>query len=159
MEGGAGFEPAISHVLRVCLPKAPTAHFEGGAGLPRYAPAPGIVRTSAAGRTRTPLCHGSELPYLSMAPAPTPSGRGIFTRAVFPAVKRHCLPLCHRVLTLRGCRSFPAVIGRITYKAPLYRKRAAVVAGFRPLRQLFPLAEAVLGFLANLPKTERSVVL
>ena len=45
VEGGAGIEPAISHVLRVCLPKAPTAHFEGGAGLPRYAPAPGIVRT------------------------------------------------------------------------------------------------------------------
>ena len=33
--------------------------FEGGAGPPRYAPDPGIVRTSAAGRTRTSLCHGS----------------------------------------------------------------------------------------------------
>ena len=35
----------------------------------------------------------------------------------------------------------------------------SLVAGFRPPRQLFPLAEAVLGFLANLPKTERSDVL
>lgn len=110
-------------------------------------------------REESNLTMSRERCLISADPAPTPSGRGIFTRAVCPAVKRHCLPLCHRVLTLRGCRSFPAVIGRITYKAPLYRKRAAVVAGFRPLRQLFPLAEAVLGFLANLPKTERSVVL
>ena len=114
VEGGAGIEPAISHVLRVCLPKAPTAHFEGGAGLPRYAPAPGIVRTSAAGRTRTPLCHGIRC-LIPADPVPTPSGRGIFTRAVCPAVKRHCLPLCHRVLTLRrvpvspGCQAAASV--------------------------------------------------
>lgn len=108
VEVGAGFEPTASCCAASVLPQAPTDHFEGGAGLPRYAPAPGIVRTSAAGRTRTSLCHGIRC-LIPADPVPTPSGRGIFTRAVCPAVKRHCLPLFHRFLTLRGCRSLPAV--------------------------------------------------
>lgn len=58
VEVGAGFEPTASCCAASVLPQAPTDHFEGGAGLPRYAPAPGIVRTSAAGRNRTSLCHG-----------------------------------------------------------------------------------------------------
>lgn len=58
VEVGAGFEPTASCCAASVLPQAPTDHFEGGAGLPRYAPDPGIVRTSAAGRTRTSLCHG-----------------------------------------------------------------------------------------------------
>ena len=40
---------------------------------------------------------------------PYPRQRAVpFCRSV-PAVMRSCLPHCHRVLTLRGCRSFPAV--------------------------------------------------
>lgn len=58
VEVGAGFEPTSSCCAASVLPQAPTDHFEGGAGLPRYAPASGIVRTSAAGRNRTSLCHG-----------------------------------------------------------------------------------------------------
>ena len=87
VEVGAGFEPTASCCAASVLPQAPTDHLRAGLVFPGTPQLPASFALAPQGESN--LTMSPDHCLISADPVPTPSGRGIFTRAVCPAVKRH----------------------------------------------------------------------